>query len=127
MEIGKYFRMSREIYPRIDITTTTEALSKDLEEARGRLSVLTAMLDRRSIDKHYADALKGVCGGGLLGLSLMMAAGLLTAILLTILVYADSHAWIYLTKKQVFFYFTFLSAKSTLRLFYITKCFECLS
>ncbi|CAD7087480.1 unnamed protein product [Hermetia illucens] len=94
-------RMSREIYPRIDITTTTEALSKDLEEARGRLSVLTAMLDRRSIDKHYADALKGVCGGGLLGLSLMMAAGLLTAILLTILVYADSHAWIYLTKKPV--------------------------
>lgn len=92
-------RMSQDVYPRIDIRHTLERMDNDLEETKRNLTVLSATLDRRSIDKHYADALKGLCGGGLLGLSLMMVAGLLTSFLLTILVYADSHAWIYLTKR----------------------------
>ncbi|XP_055857390.1 protein tweety-2-like isoform X1 [Episyrphus balteatus] len=92
-------RMSQDVSPRIDIRHTLERMDNDLEETKRNLSVLSATLDRRFIDKHYADALRGLCGGGLLGLSLMMVAGLLTSFLLTILVYADSHAWIYLTKR----------------------------
>lgn len=91
--------MSQDVSPRIDIRQTLERMDNDLEETKRNLSVLSATLDRRFIDKHYADALRGLCGGGLLGLSLMMVAGLLTSFLLTILVYADSHAWIYLTKR----------------------------
>lgn len=92
-------RMSQETYPRIDVHKTLEGMDNDLVETKRNLTVLSATLDRRAIDRHYADALRGLCGGGLLGLSLMMVAGLLTAFLLTILVYADSHAWIYLTKR----------------------------
>lgn len=57
------------------------------------------MLDRRNVDRNYNLALKGLCGGGLLGLSLMMVAALVTALLLTILVCVDSHTWIYLTNR----------------------------
>ncbi|XP_020715718.1 protein tweety-2 isoform X2 [Ceratitis capitata] len=92
-------RMSQETYPRIDVHKTLEAMENDLEETKRNLTVLSATLDRRAIDRHYADALHGLCSGGLLGLSLMMVAGLLTSFLLTILVYADSHAWIYLSKR----------------------------
>ncbi|XP_037900104.1 protein tweety-2-like isoform X2 [Glossina fuscipes] len=93
-------RMSQETYPRIDVHKTLEAMDNDLEETKRNLTVLSATLDRRAIDRHYADALRGLCGGGLLGLSLMMVAGLLTSFLFTILVYADSHAWIYLNKRR---------------------------
>ncbi|XP_061400793.1 protein tweety-2-like isoform X1 [Musca vetustissima] len=93
-------RMSQETYPRIDIHKTLQAMDNDLEETKRNLTVLSATLDRRAIDRHYSEALKGLCGGGLLGLSLMMVAGLLTSFLFTILVYADSHAWIYLSKRR---------------------------
>lgn len=93
-------RMSQETYPRIDVHKILEAMDTDLEETKRNLTVLSATLDRKAIDRHYAEALRGLCGGGLLGLSLMMVAGLLTAFLFTILVYADSHAWIYLTKRR---------------------------
>ncbi|EDV92450.1 GH24927 [Drosophila grimshawi] len=92
-------RMSQDTYPRIDIQRTLNAMDNDLEETKRNLTNLSATLDRRAIDRHYAEALQGLCGIGLLGLSLMMVAGLLTSFLLTILVYADSHAWIYLSKR----------------------------
>lgn len=91
--------MVQETYPPIDIKRTLTAMDHDLEETHRNLTTLSATLDRRAIDRHYEEALRGLCGGGLLGLSLMMVAGLLTSFLLTILVYADSHAWIYLTKR----------------------------
>ncbi|TMW54150.1 hypothetical protein DOY81_000734 [Sarcophaga bullata] len=94
-------RMSQETYPRIDVHKIVETMDNDLEETKRNLSVLSATLDRRAIDRHYSDALRGLCGGGLLGLSLMMVAGLLTSLLFTILVYADSHAWIYLSKRRL--------------------------
>lgn len=98
--VHKISRMSREANPRINISHAIENIDKELEDTKRKLSVLTGTLDRRLIDKHYEAALKGICGSGLFGLSLMMVAGLLTSFLLTILVYCDSHAWIYLTKKQ---------------------------
>ncbi|XP_055389212.1 protein tweety-2-like isoform X2 [Condylostylus longicornis] len=93
-------KMSREVRPTIEIQGSCESMIKALQEIKEKLTTLSASLDHRNIDKHYLNALSGICGNSLLGLSLMMVAGILTAFLLTILVYAASHAWIYLTKKQ---------------------------
>lgn len=60
------------------------------------------MLDYSSVHQHYEGAVKGLCEGALLGLSLMTVAGLVTAFLLTLLVCVDSHTWIYLNKKYVY-------------------------
>lgn len=61
------------------------------------------MLDYSSVHQHYEGAVKGLCEGALLGLSLMTVAGLVTAFLLTLLVCVDSHTWIYLSKKYVYY------------------------
>lgn len=91
--------MSRDVYPRIEFSKTIEQIERELDGSKYQLMVLTNMLDRRNVERNYNTALKGICNGGLLGLSLMMIASLITAFLLTILVCVDSHTWIYLTKK----------------------------
>jgi len=94
--------MTEETYPKLDLHKTLESLRNELEETKMNLTVLSTNLDQRDIDKHYAEALKSFCSNGLLGLTLMMVAGLLTSFLFTMLVYADSHVWIYLSKRSVF-------------------------
>lgn len=76
-----------------------EQIDRELSDSKYQLQSLTGMLDRRYVDRNYNSALKGLCGGGLLGLSLMMVASLVTAFLLTILVCVDSHTWIYLSNR----------------------------
>lgn len=86
----------------MDLTEKTETIEGELNDSRMVLSELILMLERRSVEKHYETSLRGVCEGGLLGLSLMTVATLATAFLLTLLVCVDSHTWIYLTKRRKF-------------------------
>lgn len=80
-------------------TYITEQIRTELDESRFVVTDLMLMLDRRSVDRHYENAMKGLCEGSLLGLTLMTVAGLATAFLLTLLVCVDSHTWIYLSQK----------------------------
>lgn len=80
----------------------TGAIDSELNDGRVVLSELILMLERRSVERHYETSLRGVCEGGLLGLSLMTVATLATAFLLTLLVCVDSHTWIYLTRRRKF-------------------------
>lgn len=57
------------------------------------------MLEYSSVNRHYEGAVRGLCDGALLGLSLMTVAAFLTAFLLTLLVYVDSHTWIYSSQR----------------------------
>ncbi|XP_037036928.1 protein tweety-2 isoform X1 [Bradysia coprophila] len=92
--------ISSGIYPKIEVGQSIEQIDRELSDGKYQLQALTGMLDRRNVDRNYYLALKGLCGGGLLGLSLMMVASLATAFLLTILVCVDSHTWIYLSKRR---------------------------
>lgn len=91
--------MSKDLYPHVDLNKSIEPIDRELSDGRIQLTSLMEMLDIRTVDKYYAMAMKGLCSGGLLGLSLMMVASLVTAVLLTILVCVDSHTWIYLSKR----------------------------
>lgn len=91
--------MSKDLYPRVEMGPTTEQIDGELNESRFVLSDLISMLERRSVDRHYENAMKGMCEGTLLGLTLMTVAGLAMAFLFTLLVCVDSHTWIYLTRK----------------------------
>lgn len=93
--------MSRDIFPNVAIGRTMESIDRELSGSKYELLGLTKVLDRQNVDKHYITAIKGICGGGLLGLSLMTFASLVAAFFLTILVYVDSHAWIYLSNRYV--------------------------
>lgn len=94
--------MSKDAFPRISFGKTIDQISREFDDSREQLSDLTIMLDARTIERKYGAAIKGVCGGGLLGLSLMTVATLVTALLFTILVCVDSHTWIYLRKRYLF-------------------------
>lgn len=78
---------------------TVDVIDHQLNDSRFTLSELFNMLDRRSVERHYENAMKGLCEGTLLGLSIMTVAALATAFLLTLLVCVDSHTWIYLSHK----------------------------
>lgn len=96
------FRQSREIFPNVAIGRTIESIDRELGESKDELLVLTKMLDKQNVDRHYVNAIKGICGGGLFGLSLMTVASLVAAFFLTILVCVDSHTWIYLSARYAY-------------------------
>lgn len=93
------FRIARDLYRPVETSQITDQIDNELSESRFILTDLILMLDRRSVDRHYESALKGLCEGSLLGLTLMTVAGLATAFLLTLLVCVDSHTWIYLSRR----------------------------
>lgn len=64
------------------------------------LTGLTALVDCKPIHYNYLAATRGLCEGGLLGLVLMLVASFIAAILLTIMVWVDSHTWIYIRKRN---------------------------
>lgn len=93
--------MAKDLYPKIQLSKNIDPINRELIEGRQQLETLMSMLDQRAVDKNYIIAIKGLCNGGLLGLSLMMVASLISALLLTILVCVDSHTWIYLSKRYL--------------------------
>lgn len=94
-----FYRTSRDLFPQMDHSTVFEPLDSELLANREVLLQLMEMLDPLTVNKHYVEAMRGLCNSGLFGLSLMMVASLVAAALMTILVCVDSHTWIYLTKR----------------------------
>lgn len=60
---------------------------------------LFPLLDCKPLHTHYVRAARALCNTGLLGLSLMLASAILAGLLLTALVWVDSHTWIYIRKR----------------------------
>uniref|UniRef100_A0A182SLP6 Protein tweety homolog n=1 Tax=Anopheles maculatus TaxID=74869 RepID=A0A182SLP6_9DIPT len=89
-----------ELYPGIQISSKVNKINGELDDSKRQLTALSVMLDRRTVAEHYADATRSLCEGGLLGLTLMLLASLVSAAILSLLVCVDSHTWIYLTKKR---------------------------
>ncbi|XP_053661538.1 protein tweety-2-like [Anopheles marshallii] len=89
-----------DLYPGIQISSKVNKINGELDDSKRQLTALSVMLDRRTVAEHYADATRSLCEGGLLGLTLMLLASLVSAAILSLLVCVDSHTWIYLTKKR---------------------------
>lgn len=76
------------------------AVMADLNISERLLTQLTAVVDCRIVHYSYLAATRGLCEGGLLGLVLMLIASFTAAILLTVMVWVDSHTWIYIRKRN---------------------------
>lgn len=94
-----FFRISLELFQTSGLKPRLAALTTDLNSCERLLTGLTALLDCRAVHGHFLTASRSLCDGGLMGLALMLAAGLLAAFLLTVMVWVDSHTWIYIRKK----------------------------
>lgn len=75
------------------------AVTADLNNSERLLTQLTALVDCKALHFNYLSATRGLCESGLLGLCLMLLASFTAAILLTIMVWVDSHTWIYIRKR----------------------------
>lgn len=93
-------RIAIDLYPRFEMSSKINRLNNELDDSKRQLIALSAMADRRTVMEYYAEATRGLCEGGLLGLTLMLLASLISAAILSLLVCVDSHTWIYLTKKR---------------------------
>uniref|UniRef100_A0A1I8PIP5 Protein tweety homolog n=1 Tax=Stomoxys calcitrans TaxID=35570 RepID=A0A1I8PIP5_STOCA len=76
------------------------AVNADLNSSERLLTQLTALVDCKAVHHNFLAASRGLCEGGLLGLVLMLIASFIAAILLTIMVWVDSHTWIYIRKRN---------------------------
>ncbi|KAF4521188.1 hypothetical protein B566_EDAN010650 [Ephemera danica] len=63
------------------------------------LSGLEAKLSCHSLHRHYQHALHGVCDLSLFGLTFMLCSSAAAGLLFTLLVWIDSHTWIYIRKR----------------------------
>lgn len=70
------------------------------------ITSLTALVDCRALHIHYLRGTRALCNVGLTGLTLMLLSAILAGLLLTTLVWVDSHTWIYIRKRLALFAFS---------------------
>lgn len=83
---------------------TLKSLTAETNAAERVLNSLTALVDCRAVRAHYLAGARALCDAGLLGLALLLLASALAGLLFTILVWVDSHTWIYIGKKLELFH-----------------------
>nr|CAH7730593.1 unnamed protein product [Callosobruchus chinensis]CAH7749486.1 unnamed protein product [Callosobruchus chinensis] len=88
------------LYPKKGLDTKFSSLRNDINAADNLIHSLTALVDCRTLHMHYLRGARALCNVGLLGLALMLVSAVLSGFLLTILVWVDSHTWIYIRKKK---------------------------
>lgn len=92
-------RPAVELFPRKSLEPKFASLLNQVNEADSLTTPLTALVDCRMLHMHYLRGARALCNVGLLGLSLMLASAVLAGLLLTALVWVDSHTWIYIRKR----------------------------
>ncbi|XP_032454429.1 protein tweety isoform X2 [Nasonia vitripennis] len=76
------------------------SLLNDIIFVDNKLTSLTTFLDCKPLHKQYVHAAKSLCHFGLFGLTLMLLASVASGFLFTVLVWVDSHTWIYIRKRN---------------------------
>lgn len=93
-------RLSKQLYPPSQLHPRLDVLTTEVNLAKKMISGLAALLDCQPIHREYLHALHAVCDLGLFGLTFMLAASAGAGFFFTILVWLDSHTWIYIRKKR---------------------------
>ncbi|CAB0042423.1 unnamed protein product [Trichogramma brassicae] len=76
------------------------SLTSDVNSIDKQLNSLQAMLDCKPLHHQYVQAAKSLCINGFFGLTLMLLASVAAGFLFTVLVWMDSHTWIYIRKRN---------------------------
>ncbi|GFG32829.1 hypothetical protein Cfor_06329 [Coptotermes formosanus] len=92
--IAKELYKPTELHPKLDVLTT------DINQVDNLASGLSTLLDCKSLHRQYLNATHSVCDLGLYGLSFMLAASVAAGFFFTVLVWVDSHTWIYIRRRR---------------------------
>ncbi|XP_015591152.1 protein tweety isoform X2 [Cephus cinctus] len=93
-------RLSVELFKDQQLQPKLSSLLTDVSNVDRFMSALSALLDCKPLHKHYVHAAKSLCHLGLYGLTFMLLASLAAGLFFTVLVWVDSHTWIYIRKRD---------------------------
>ncbi|XP_058063910.1 protein tweety [Anopheles bellator] len=93
-------KISPVLFKNAGLSPKLGSVNADIKLCERLLTGLTALVDCRAVHYSYLVATRGLCECGLLGLVLMLLASFMAAMLLTIMVWVDSHTWIYIRKRN---------------------------
>ncbi|XP_044252959.1 protein tweety isoform X1 [Tribolium madens] len=88
------------LFPKKQLDTKFSSLKNEVNSADTSVTILTTSVDCRALHAHYLRGAKALCNVGLLGLTMMLVSAVLAGLLLTALVWVDSHTWIYIRKRK---------------------------
>lgn len=92
-------RPATELFPKKSLDSKFTSLINEVNSADTLITSLTALVDCRALHVHYLRGARALCNVGLTGLALMLLSAVLAGLLLTTLVWVDSHTWIYIRKR----------------------------
>lgn len=98
--LNEISRIAKDLYQPSDIYPQLTVLTTQVKDVYDKMTGLAALLECRTIHKEYRQMLLAVCDLGLYGLAFMLAGSIVSGFFFTILVWLDSHTWIYIRKKQ---------------------------
>ncbi|XP_011265878.1 protein tweety isoform X2 [Camponotus floridanus] len=93
-------KLAIELFKDQQLQPKLSSLSTDVNTVDRLVSGLATLLDCKALHKQYVHAAKSLCHLGLYGLSFMLIASLAAGLLFTVLVWVDSHTWIYIRKRD---------------------------
>lgn len=93
-------RPAMELFPRLGLEPKFSLLLNQVNEGDVLLTSLTAMVDCRTLHGHYLRGARSLCNVALWGWVLMLGSSILAGLLFTVLVWVDSHTWIYIRKRK---------------------------
>ncbi|CAL7935467.1 unnamed protein product [Xylocopa violacea] len=93
-------KLALELFKDQQLQPKLNSLSIDINTVSKLTSGLATLLDCKSLYKQYVHAAKSLCHLGLYGLTLMLLASLAAGLFFTVLVWVDSHTWIYIRKRD---------------------------
>ncbi|XP_050459204.1 protein tweety isoform X2 [Cataglyphis hispanica] len=93
-------RLALDLFKDQQLQPKLSSLSTDVNTIDRLVSGLATLLDCKPLHKQYVHAAKSLCHLGLYGLSFMLIASLAAGLLFTVLVWVDSHTWIYIRKRD---------------------------
>ncbi|KAL1494107.1 hypothetical protein ABEB36_009758 [Hypothenemus hampei] len=100
IELSLLKPLAFQLFPKKGLEQKFNSLKNEINTADTIGTQLTALVDCRNLYTHYLRGARALCNVGLLGLSLMLISAVLAGFLMTILVWVDSHTWIYIRKKK---------------------------
>ncbi|ERL84414.1 hypothetical protein D910_01847 [Dendroctonus ponderosae] len=89
-----------KLFPNKGLEQKFSSLKNEINTADTIGTQLTALVDCRTLYTHYLRGTRALCNLGLLGLTYMLISAVLAGLLMTVLVWVDSHTWIYIRKKK---------------------------
>lgn len=89
-----------DLFPKKGLDPKFSSLKNEVNSADHLITSITALVDCSKFHTNFLRGAKALCNVGLLGLTMMLISAFLAGFLLTVLVWVDSHTWIYIRNKK---------------------------